>query len=382
MATLNLRTPGLLVLALAVLLAGCGAPARAPTEAPAKAPAPLDSFAQAKRLGRGINLGNALEAPSEGLWGVVLKEEYFPLLKEQGFDTVRVPVKWSVRAGKEAPYTIDEKFFTRVDWTIEQATKNQLNIIINVHHYDEIFADPAGHKERLLAMWRQIAARYKDRPDTLFFEILNEPHDKLTPDLWNSLLAEAVTEIRKIDQRHTLVVGSAEWGGVGSLSKLKLPPDEKNLIATFHFYEPILFTHQGAPWNGPNYTTLNVKWPGPPAEPMTPGDHVEPWVKQWFDQYSTKPAETNPGGEAAVAAALDRAAEWGKQNNVPMFLGEFGAFEKADMESRVNWTRFVRAEAEKRNMPWAYWEFCSTFGIYKAAENKWNEPLLRALIPR
>src|SRR5262245_31558819 len=88
-------------------------------------------------LGRGINLGNALEAPREGAWGVTLKAEYFRAIKSAGFNTVRLPVKWSAHAMAETPYTIDGKFAERVDWAIDQAIAQKLNIIVNVHHYDE-----------------------------------------------------------------------------------------------------------------------------------------------------------------------------------------------------------------------------------------------------
>src|SRR5262245_59221200 len=86
------------------------------------------------KLGRGINLGNALEAPSEGAWGVRLKPEYFKAIKEAGFASVRLPCKWSAHAESQAPYTIDETFAKRVDWAIDQALANNLNVIVNVHH--------------------------------------------------------------------------------------------------------------------------------------------------------------------------------------------------------------------------------------------------------
>src|SRR5262245_61215606 len=73
------------------------------------------------KLGRGINLGNALEAPREGAWGVTLKAEYFAAIKKAGFATVRLPVKWSAHASSDAPYTIDPKFAERVDWAVDQA---------------------------------------------------------------------------------------------------------------------------------------------------------------------------------------------------------------------------------------------------------------------
>jgi len=67
----------------------------------------LDPFKQNKHLGRGINLGNALDGPSEGEWGVTLKEEYFKIIKKAGFDSVRIPIFVSTHALKEPPYTID-----------------------------------------------------------------------------------------------------------------------------------------------------------------------------------------------------------------------------------------------------------------------------------
>src|SRR5207302_8306148 len=88
-----------------------------------------DIFALNKKLGRGINLGNALEAPKEGAWGVTLKANYFRAIKEAGFASVRLPVRWSAHARADAPYTIDEKFIKRVDWAIDQAIANKLNIV-------------------------------------------------------------------------------------------------------------------------------------------------------------------------------------------------------------------------------------------------------------
>src|SRR6266404_2654247 len=125
---------------------------------------PADIYTANRRLGRGINIGNALEAPQEGAWGVTLKAEYFQAIKKAGFDTVRLPIKWSAHAGADAPYMIDPKFAERVDWAVDQALTNQLNIILNVHHYSEMDADPDRHLPRLVGLWEQIAARYKDRP--------------------------------------------------------------------------------------------------------------------------------------------------------------------------------------------------------------------------
>jgi endoglucanase len=107
------------------------------------APPPADAiFAACHKLGRGINLGNALEAPREGDWGVTLQASYFRAIKAAGFASVRLPVKWSAHAQATAPYTIDPEFAGRMDWAVDQALANQLHIVVNVHHYGELTARP------------------------------------------------------------------------------------------------------------------------------------------------------------------------------------------------------------------------------------------------
>ena len=149
-----------LLIAVNLVLAGD------PNEAAVKKTSP-NAFERNKRLGRGINLGNALEAPNEGEWGVTLKEEYFQAIKDAGFDSVRIPCRWSAHALKEAPYTIEKSFFNRVDWAINNALKRGLYVILNVHHYGELVQEPDKHQERFYALWEQIAEHYKDYPDAV-----------------------------------------------------------------------------------------------------------------------------------------------------------------------------------------------------------------------
>ncbi len=203
-------------------------------------------FQQLKPVfGRGVNLGNALEAPKEGDWGVVLKEVYFDKIAAAGFDSVRIPVRWSTHADKSPPYQIDPKFFDRVDWAVDQALKRHLIPVLNMHHYEEIFTDPDNNSERFLAMWRQIAEHYKDYPPELAFELLNEPQDKLTAKKWNRLLSRAIGVIRPSNPTREIVVGPVGWNGIGDLPTLELPEDDRHLVVTVHYYSPFQFTHQG-----------------------------------------------------------------------------------------------------------------------------------------
>jgi endoglucanase len=224
-----------------------------------------DMQAANKKLGRGINLGNALDAPTEGAWGVRLQPHYFKVIREAGFDTVRLPVRWSAHARAEAPYTIDPKFAERVDWAIDQALTNKLNIVVNVHHYEEMDTNPDQHLPRLIGLWEQIAARYKDRPATVYFELLNEPHDKLTEAKWNAAIPPVLAAARKTNPTRPVIVGPGQWNGIRGLDKLELPPD-RNLIVTVHCYDPFQFTHQGASWVNGADKWKGRTWSGTEAE--------------------------------------------------------------------------------------------------------------------
>ncbi len=302
------------------------------------------------QIGRGINLGNALDAPNEGDWGVVLQAGYFKAIAQAGFQSVRIPIRWSAHAKSDDGYTIDQSFFNRVDWAVAQAKQNNLLAIINIHHYLEIFSQPEAQKGRFLSLWSQIAAHYKDYGPELVFEILNEPHDQLTPTLWNEYAALALQVIRKTNPRRAVIIGTANWGGISALDQLHLPEDSL-LILTFHYYSPFHFTHQGAEWVQGSDAWLGTKWTGSPEE------------------------------QRAIRDDFDRVKNWAESHHVPVFMGEFGAYSKADMASRVRWMRFVAREAEKRGFSWAYWEFCSGFGAYDPNTNQWRTELLQALIP-
>ena len=111
-----------------------------------------------------------------------------------------------------------------------------------------------------------------------------------------------LSDYREVDGVHTLVYGSAEWGGVGALPKLKLPEGEENVVCTVHYYAPMLFTHQGAEWMNAEYGTLGVVWPGPPERELTPSQAASnvSWTAQWFRAYNEQPPERNPAGPRPI----------------------------------------------------------------------------------
>jgi endoglucanase len=120
---------------------------------------------------------------------------------------------------------------------------------------------------------------------------------------------------------------------------------------TCHYYNPFEFTHQGAVWIGPRADAwLGTRWPSGQVQ-LT-----------------------------AIQRDFDKIQAWSKLNKRPIYLGEFGAYSKADMKSRASWTAYVARQCEERGFSWAYWEFCSGFGAYDPPARVWREPLLKALV--
>lgn len=343
-----------------VLVAACGptpTPSPTPTSIPTSTPNPtptlepeVDAFTMNLRLAKTMNLGNALEAPKEGDWGVTLTEEFFQLIKAEGFTAIRLPVRWSAHALKIAPYTIDPGFFKRIDWAVEQALTNNLSIVVNMHNYEEMALDPQGNQVRFIALWRQIAEHYQAYPNALLFEPMNEPNGLLNASHWNDLIAVVLPVIRKTNPTRNIVIGPAEWNGMQALDELSLPAADQHIIVTFHYYNPFQFTHQGAEWVQGSGSWLGTKW----------GSNAD---------------------QQMVEYDFDLVKQWAKDNQRPIFLGEFGAYSKADMDSRVRWTAFVARAAEARGFGWGYWEFCSGFGVYDPAAQQWRESLVQALLP-
>jgi endoglucanase len=292
---------------------------------------PTNTLVRAVTLQRGVNLGNMLEAPKEGEWGLVVQEEYFDRIQEAGFDFVRLPVRWNTHAEQEAPCAIDPAFFVRVDEIVNWALERDLAVIVDFHHYEEMMWDPWGNKDRYLGIWQQVADQYKDYPSKVLFELLNEPNDQLNASLWNQYLVDVLAIVRETNPTRDVVIGPVSWNAYDWVSTLDVPDDKRSsladehLIVTFHYYLPFHFTHQGAEWAG---------------------EEAQKWLGTTWDATEEEKAE--------ITAHFDSVAKWAQRKNVRILLGEFGAYSKADMSSRVRWTRYVAREAEHHGFAWAY----------------------------
>jgi endoglucanase len=315
------------------------------------------AMATAAAIGRGVNFGNMLEAPTEGAWGLTVTDDFIDKAATAGFASVRLPVRWSNHAGVQPPFTIDPAFMARVASIVDKLLAKNVVVVLNMHHYRQLDGDglDAGEASvasgavdvRFVMLWEQIATYFQDRGPRLVFELYNEPHGRMNGGPWNILAARALRVVRRTNPERIVVIGPTSWNSANDLRLLALPNDA-NLIATVHNYNPFQFTHQGAEW----------------VTPVMP----------------TGVTCCSAAQEAEMTAPLDAAKAWSTATRYPVFVGEFGAYGKADSTSRFDFDRKMRQAMEARGMSWAYWEFASGFGVYDPATLTFRQGLLASLL--
>ena len=309
----------------------------------------MDVFAQNQALGRGANI-----IGYDPIWRLPeqarFQTKHFRLLRDAGFQNVRVNLAPFRAMGREKPWALRAEWLTTLDWVVREATAHGLMVILDCHEYYAMGEDPAGRKEQFLSFWRQLSEHCAHAPDSVLFELLNEPNKKLTPELWNAFARGALAIVREKHPTRTVIIGPAFANSVDHLHELELPHADNNLIVTVHYYKPRTFTHQGAAWAG-HQDTSGIQWPA------------------------------NRKDRAAISHDFAPVSAWAKAHNRPIFLGEFGVYDTAPMASRVRYADCVARTAEANGWSWAWWQFDSDFSLYDIERDAWVEPILHALIP-
>jgi endoglucanase len=272
----------------------------------------------------------------------------FGLLRDAGFDTVRINLH--VFPHLDGAGRIDAAWFATLDRFVHAALGDGLTAILDVHDDIACDQDVAACRRKLPLVWSQIANRYRAEPNRLLFELLNEPHGAVTAEVWNGLLRDTLRAIRATNPARNVVIGPAGYSSVEQLPSLDVPANDTHVIVTVHYYWPTRFTHQGVPW------LLDY-------------------------QYLSGISFGSDEERAKIMRDFDQVAAWGRAHRRPIFLGEFGAYEKGDLDSRVKYLSTVARAAEAHGFAWALWEFETDFAAYDMKREQWNAPILKALMP-
>ncbi len=143
---------------------------------------------------------------------------HFKTIKDGGFAAVRLNLH--AFSHMDAGNQLDPAWLKTLDQAVEAALA-KLTVILDEHDFNVCGEDPAACKPKLTAFWKQIAARYKDAPDGVVFELLNEPCKQLTDDVWNAWVAELLPVVRATNPTRNVIVGPAFWNNISHLPQLE-----------------------------------------------------------------------------------------------------------------------------------------------------------------
>ena len=293
---------------------------------------PKDAISQMKK---GINMGNTLESPYEGDWqsGLSAQEYFFDMYKKEGFDCVRIPVRWDMHLGAASPFKINDTWFKRVEQIIDWGLSRGLFIVVNSHHDSWIKEGYANsiNRARFDSLWSQIAVRFKNKSEKLIFEICNEPVT-MTKAQNDEMHQRAINIIRKSNPTRLIIFQGIDWGGSDALINAAIPNDQY-IIGSFHSYDPYLFGLEG---QGTWGTATDIN---------------------------------------ALKAKFQSVKDWSDKNNIPIFLGEFGSLGKCDYNSRMKHYKTYVELAHSFGFASCAWDDGGDFKIMYRQTKSWFDDI-------
>ncbi len=342
---------------------------------------PAEKEVNVFRIKRGTNISHWLSQSEER--GEArrqhIQEDDFERLEQLGFDFVRIPIDevqfWD-EEGNKIPEAW-ELLTNALNWSV----KHHLRAIVDLHiirsHYFNAVNEGAGNantlftseeaQQDLINMWYQLSDAFKGYSnDSVAYEFMNEPvadeHEQ-----WNQLIAKVHKALREREPQRTLVIGSNRWQGYETMKYLKVPEGDKNIVLSFHYYNPMILTHYGAWWTPIGKYTGKVNYPGMlvsqedyEAAPDSLKPELEPYTKQEWNI-------------DRIRADFKDAIEVAKKYNLQLFCGEWGVYEPVDRELAYKWTKDMLEVFDEFDIAWTTWCYDADFGFWDQQKNEYKD---------
>jgi aryl-phospho-beta-D-glucosidase BglC (GH1 family) len=287
----------------------------------------------------------------------------FALIKSLGFDHVRLSIDPEHLVNDPQLGSLRLDPMQRLDRTVKQIIDAGLAVVLDIHAEESWKArlthgdDPV---EQLCAFWGTFAGHFAATdPEKVFFEIMNEP---TLQDLyrWQGIQTRVVARIRTVAPQHTVIATSSMYSSVDSLLAME-PVRDEDVIYTFHDYNPMWFTHQGATWGSEGWAFLRgVPYPSTPESVQAVlGQEPDERERLWLQRYGWDRWDA-----ARIGSEVAAMAEWAQRRGVPLYCGEFGVYrEYAPATARANWISDMRTALEAKHIGWAMWDYQGNFGV-------------------
>ncbi len=307
---------------------------------------------------RGVNLGGWLSQCdySAERMDRFITERDIAAIAEWGLDHVRLPVDYNVLENEDGSWRNDG--FGRIAAASEWCRKQGLRLVLDLHktagfsfdsgEKEEGFFGSGELQERFFRLWEKLAETFCE-PDRIAFELLNEVTDPACIGTWNRIVGDCIRRIRALAPDSLILVGSYHNNSAAAVKELD-PPADSRVIYNFHCYEPLPFTHQGAPW-----------------VPRLDQD-----ARVSFAESGASPAYF----EELFASALEAA----EKNHTCLYCGEYGVIDRATPEDTLKWYRAIHEVLEGHGISRAAWSYRQMdFGLSDPRMDGVREELIRLL---
>ncbi len=321
----------------------------------------ITSIELIKEIKIGWNLGNTLDATgdeginSEISWGnPFTAKENIDKVKDAGFNIIRIPTTWENHLVSESK--ISESWLNRTREIVDYAIDNNMYVILNLHHeqwHYPSYENLEAAKEMLTALWTQIGNHFMAYDEHLIFEGLNEPRMYNTEYEWTSGTIESRDVINQLNKTFIDTIRNLE--GNNPLRHLMIPPyaassnpdawtdffvpDDDKLIVSIHGYTPYDFA-----LNPDGSSTFS-------PENKNDTKEIDWLMENIHTNFISK--------------------------GIPVIIGEFGARDKNNIESRIAWSEYYVRKATEIGIPCIWWDNGSfigdgeNFGLLDRRNNTW-----------
>jgi aryl-phospho-beta-D-glucosidase BglC (GH1 family) len=324
---------------------------------------------------RGINIGGWLsqidaikEKDPDNFPGIdahmesFISEEDFLQVKEWGFNHVRIPIDFYLFFDENAnPYKYR---LQHLDRALRWAHNAELSMIIDLHEcpghdfaesdnipIQKLFADPS-YLKKTEKIWACLSERYSDH-DHIYYEVLNEPVSP-SAEIWNEIKDKLCKNIRRYASKVPIIVGSNLWNSPSTYSQMT-PVDLDNMVYCFHFYEPLLFTHQFAPW---------IREPEIREKREYPADFGEGFVRKYGR------ASSGIWNRDRFVEEIAPVKKFGDKYGAPVICNEFGVYASVPMQFQLRWLEDLLSVCKEMDIGFSYWNYKNLdFGIISRGES-------------
>lgn len=325
------------------------------------------------KLRRGINFGGWLsqcDHTSERYLTFIGKRDVAQVAA-WGLDHIRLPFDYNLV--EDAGGAIRPSGYALLDGMVAWCAEYGLDLILDLHKaagYDFSIVGSGAENSlftnsalagKFLALWDNLAARYGGYKHVAF-ELLNEVVEQELASAWNSLIAEALKVIRRRAPKVTIIYGGIQWNSAKTLRLLDKPADD-NVVFTFHFYEPLIFTHQKAQWVPNMIMDRDISYPG------TMAYYVDLSKALGYKGKDVTDSEADAGafGDRLIRDMVGEAKEAANKSGVRLYCGEFGVIDSAPCSDTLNWFRDVLSIFRDNDIGCAIWSYKQMdFGIVDA----------------